>query len=81
MEKEQINVQIIKNEIVIENPPHNTKIEVRDMQNNCIYSGNSEHFQIMKIPIKTEGTYIIKVGEGIQLHRSFGNRQIQNDYS
>jgi stress response protein YsnF len=86
MEKKQISVKITKDEIVIENPPHNKQIEVRNMQNKCIYSENSEHSQIMKIKIQTEETqtetYIINVeGENMLLFRHFGNRQIQNDYS
>jgi hypothetical protein len=74
--KEKSNVQIVGNEVVIENPPHDTEIEVCDAQNKRIYLGNSEHLKTMKIPLNAEGeipegTYIIKIGQEISLSRQF----------
>ena len=66
---DNIRVQATSNFIVLENLPGNVKVEVYSLQGKCIYSGNSENSQILKVPVQTKGMYITNVqgsNKGVQ---------------
>jgi hypothetical protein len=58
----QIIVQVTNDGIVLENLPHNSKIEVYNLHGKRIYLGNPENSKILKIMVQTKGIYIVKAG-------------------
>jgi hypothetical protein len=59
-----IHALAINNAIVLENLPKNAKVEIYNLQGKRIYSAYPENSQILKIPVKAKGMYIVKVSFG-----------------
>jgi len=57
-----IRIQVAANAILLENLPSNTKVEVYNLQGKRIYSSNSGNSQILRIPVQTNGMYVVKAG-------------------
>jgi len=59
-----LSAYAVPNTIVLQNVPHNAKIEIYNLQGKRIYFANSENSQILRIQVQTKGMYIIKASFG-----------------